>query len=55
MPVDPAPPESANGVRSGTRRAARGVEISPWEFTRLGGAGVPVLLLTSWDALLLTS
>jgi arsenical pump membrane protein len=37
------------------RCKARGVVISPWEFARIGLVGVPVLLLTSWGALLLTT
>jgi arsenical pump membrane protein len=36
------------------RCKARDVDISAWEFARLGLVGVPVLLLVSWGALLLT-
>jgi arsenical pump membrane protein len=36
------------------RCKARDVEISPWQFARLGLVGVPVLLLASWGALQVT-
>jgi arsenical pump membrane protein len=36
------------------RCKARDVEISPWQFARLGLVGVPVLLLASWGALQIT-
>jgi arsenical pump membrane protein len=36
------------------RCKARGVEISAWEFARLGLIGVPLLLLASWASLVLT-
>jgi arsenical pump membrane protein len=34
------------------RCKARGVEISAWQFARIGLVGVPVLLLASWGGLL---
>jgi arsenical pump membrane protein len=37
------------------RCKARDVEISAWQFARVGLVGVPVLLLASWGALLLTT
>ncbi len=37
------------------RCKARDVEISPWQFARLGLVGVPVVLLASWAALLVTT
>ena len=37
------------------RCKARDVEISAWQFARLGLVGVPVLLLASWGALLVTN
>jgi arsenical pump membrane protein len=37
------------------RCKARGIEISAWQFARLGLAGVPLLLLASWGALMITS
>jgi arsenical pump membrane protein len=36
------------------RCKARNVEVSPWQFARLGLVGVPLLLLASWGALLVT-
>jgi arsenical pump membrane protein len=37
------------------RCKARDVDISPWQFARIGLIGVPVLLLASWGALLMTA
>jgi arsenical pump membrane protein len=36
------------------RCKARDVEISAWQFARLGIIGVPILLIATWGALLVT-
>ena len=36
------------------RCKAKGVDISPWQFARLGLVGVPLLVLASWGSLLVT-
>jgi len=37
------------------RCAARGLRVGAWQFARVGLLGVPILLLASWGALLLTN
>jgi arsenical pump membrane protein len=36
------------------RCKARDVDISVWQFARIGLVGVPLLLVASWGALLVT-